>query len=516
MAKPPTSRQVPSVSSGSRVAGQPSDGASGDAVSGETLPGEALLEGLKDRARGAADGSGTVPSPSSGELSMELGALQEQVWVDVIRKMDEVYSDLIRYEVGLEEKNARLEEAQAFISSVLSSMSDVLIVCDLDGRVQEVNQALLTMTGRRLEDLLGSPLEDLLFEAEESRLSAFSVRSADGLFSECEVRLRLADGTGSDVVAMNCSLRMSHGGRPEGSVLIGRPVGELRRAYAQLASAHADLKQAQQTLIQQEKMASLGRLVAGVAHELNNPISFVNGNVHILKKYCQRMQDYLVAVHGDDSAEACAALRQSLRIDALLADIPDLIAGTLEGAERVTDIVRSLRRLSYTQPHDADLFDLTEVIRTAAQWTAKNARRAPDLVFHLPEKLEVRGHAGHWHQVITNLVQNALDAMADQQTPRVEIDAVVIPPAETSGAGEGPQVRVSVRDHGAGVPPDHLLKVFDPFFTTKPVGQGTGLGLWISYSLIKDHGGDLRVVNHPQGGAMFTITTPGHVAGPAS
>jgi two-component system sensor histidine kinase HupT/HoxJ len=448
-------------------------------------------------------------APAELAAGLELGHLQEQVWVDVIRKMDEVYSDLIRYEIGLEEKNARLEEAQAFITSVLSSMSDVLIVCGRDGVVQQVNQAVLTMTGCRAGDLVGKAFEDLLYEGEGSPLASLSSRPSQSVLRECEVRLKRADGGASDAVAMNCSLRLDHRGRPEGSVLIGRPVGELRRAYAQLANAHAELKQAQHSLIQQEKMASLGRLVAGVAHELNNPISFVNGNVHILKKYCDRVQNYLAAIHSGASARDCEALRGSLRIDALLADVPELIAGTLEGAERVSEIVRSLRRLSFAQPQQAELFDLSEVARTAVHWTVKNARFPPPMVLDLPQGLIIRGHAGQLHQVVTNLVQNALDAIDGREAllgkpPQVEVRGWL----EESGGDHAVQVMLSVHDQGPGIAEQHLLKVFDPFFTTKPVGQGTGLGLWISYGLIKDHGGVLSVKNHPAGGAVFTLSLP--------
>lgn len=439
--------------------------------------------------------------------ALELGQLQEQVWVDVIQKMDQVYSDLIRYEIGLEEKNARLEEAQAFITSVLSSMSDVLIVCGQDGRVQQVNQALIDLTGFSADRLTHVPLEDLIAEGESQALAAFSFRPSAAVLRECEVRLRCADGRASDVVAMNCSLRLDHRGRPEGTVLIGRPVGELRRAYAELARAHADLKQAQQTLIQQEKMASLGRLVAGVAHELNNPISFVNGNVHALKKYMERISGYLATIHSGSSAEQQETARRSLRIDALLADVPELIAGTLEGAERVTDIVRSLRRLSFTQAGAAEVFDMAAVVQTAVQWTLKGSSLHPEMDVAVPEGLMVRGHAGQMHQVVTNLVQNALDALAGCSPQRLEIRGQLCcdptqPPTQ--------RVELTIHDSGPGIAPEHLLKVFDPFFTTKPVGQGTGLGLWISYGLVRDCGGGLSVTNHPQGGAVFCLSLPAY------
>lgn len=447
-------------------------------------------------AGGPSPGGGTPGADMLGRL--DLGELQEKAWVEVVRKMDEVYSDLIRYEVDLETQNARLEEAQAFIGSVLSAMSDVLIVCGLDGRMQQVNRAVLDLTGWAEADLLGHPLETLLAEGDAAPLTAFARRPAAGALRDAEVRLRTADGGASDVVAVNGSLRADHRGRPEGSVLIGRPVGELRRAYADLERAHRDLKEAQNQLVQQEKMASLGRLVAGVAHELNNPISFVNGNVHTLEKYCHRIQAYVEAVHGGVDGAELASLRQSLRIDRILEDVPDLIEGTLEGAERVTEIVASLRRLSFAQAGPPEAFDLADVARTAVQWTVKGAAPGVALDLDLGEDLMVRGQAGQIHQVLTNLVQNAVDAVAGRDGPAITV----------CGRRVDGIVRLTVADTGPGIAPDHLTTVFDPFFTTKPVGQGTGLGLWISYGLVRDHGGSLTAANGPQGGAVFTMDLP--------
>jgi len=430
----------------------------------------------------------------------DAGNLQEQAWLEVVHKMDEVYSDLLRYEVDLEAKNARLEEAQTFITSVLAAMSDVLIVCGLDGRIEKVNRAVCDLTGFTSADLVGQALSALVVEGGDApgALAAFVRRPAADMLHGCDVRLRTRDGGVSDSVDMNCSARRDHRGRPEGSVLIGRPVGELRRAYAELEAAHASLKQAQQQLVQQEKMASLGRLVAGVAHELNNPISFVNGNVHVLKKYCERLQTYVEAVHAEAPPEHRARLRAELKVDKLLADVPDLIAGTLEGAARVSDIVKSLRRLSFVRNGPPETFDLAEVATTAVMWTAKGVRKPPDLRLDLPDGMIARGHAGQIHQVVTNLVQNALDALDGQPGGRIEV----------SGTVDGDRLRLAVRDTGPGVAEDHLLTVFDPFFTTKPVGQGTGLGLWISFSIAKDHDGTLEVHNHPGGGAVFTLTLP--------
>ena len=143
-------------------------------------------------------------------------------------------------------------------------------------------------------------------------------------------------------VSLNCTQRYSSVGKSLGVVITGRPVGELRRAYSALRQAHDDLKRTQQQLLHSEKMASLGRLVAGVAHELNNPISFILGNTHALRRYAQRLEEYLAAVHGGVGAEALADLRERLRIDRILKDLEPLIDGTIEGAERTRDIVAEL------------------------------------------------------------------------------------------------------------------------------------------------------------------------------
>jgi two-component system sensor histidine kinase HupT/HoxJ len=153
---------------------------------------------------------------------------------------------------------------------------------------------------------------------------------------------------------------------------------------------------------------------------------------------------------------------------------------------------------------------LSGVAATAAHWAAKGRVRGAPVTCDLPPDLWVLGHAGQLHQVVVNLVENALDAVAASPAP-APAHAVRV------SAGRNPcgTVWVAVEDTGPGVPQDHILKVFDPFFTTKTVGQGTGLGLWISYGIIRDHGGTLAVESLPAaGGARFQFTLPGPDSAP--
>ncbi len=419
----------------------------------------------------------------------------EAAWIEVIQKMDEVYADLVRYQVELEEKNSALEEAQRFIESVQRSMTDVLIVCGINGRIQQVNRALEEITGKSARQLVGKPFATL-FEDESRKLVAyFPEKIRSETLYDCEVSLIGSDGRPAPL-AMNCSSRFDHEGRLVGMVLIGRPVGELRRAYKDLHATHNELQHAQQQLVHAEKMASLGRLVAGVAHELNNPISFVFGNMHALKRYGSSITHYFNALHSGDDETKLRKLRDDLRIDKILGDMGSLIDGTLEGAERVRDIVQDLRRFSGNHREAPQRFELCPVVRTSVEWVVKAARRKPEVVLQMAESLEVVGNKGFVHQILVNLVQNAVDVMENLPTPRLFLRCF----------REGDKVIVEVRDSGPGIPRENLMRVFDPFFTTKEVGKGTGLGLYISYGLATDQGGDLRVGNHPDGGALFSLS----------
>jgi len=428
----------------------------------------------------------------ASEAGQGLSGLQEAAWIEVIRKMDEVYSGLIQYEIDLEQKNAALEQAQQFIASIIASMSDILVVCDHKGVIQEINPALLSLTGFAAEEVLGQPLTALLSAADAHHLRA------SGALREFEVRLNDKSGGFTELVALSSSVRLERRRHLPGLVLVGRPVGALRHAYHELNAAHDDLKKAQQQLIQAEKMASLGRLVAGVAHELNNPISFVYGNAHTLSRYAGRLEQYLQAVHDGTPEGEREDLRKSLKIDRLMADLGSLIDGTLEGAQRVAEIVKNLRRLSFANPTERRQVNLAEVVRNACQWVLRADKRAVTFEDDLPEDLPVEGLEGPLHQVFVNLAQNAMDATEDMAHPVLSI----------SGRCHGDQLVLVVRDNGPGIRNEDILKVFDPFFTTKPVGKGTGLGLWVSWSIVRDHGGAMEVANSPDGGAAFTIVLP--------
>lgn len=445
--------------------------------------------------------------PSEGRPGLPetspLGGVDEAAWLDVIQKMDEVYSQLVNDEIALEEKNRELESSQQFIFSVLSAMSDVLVACDRAGVIEETNAALRKLSGLDEEALRGTLIFDLLADDASVTLlrRVFEQAAPPSASTVLELNLRHPQH-GVVPVDVNCSQRTDTDGRTAGYVFVGRPLGELRRAYRELSDTHETLKRTQQQLLHAEKLASLGRLVAGVAHELNNPISFVLGNVHALKRYSERMAQYVHALHDDAGASASAdteALRKQLRIDHILKDLPSLIDGTLEGAHRTTGIVDGLKRFSAVDRDESIALDLNGVIERAIHWVGKGS--SPSFAVHwtAAAPLMVMGNAGKLLQVVMNLIQNACDAAANANTA---------PALWITARSDADMVSLAFHDNGAGIAADHLSHVFDPFFTTKPVGKGTGLGLSISYGIIEQHGGKLYARNHPEGGAEFIIELP--------
>jgi two-component system sensor histidine kinase HupT/HoxJ len=431
--------------------------------------------------------------------------VDDDTWLDVIQKMDDVYSQLLRDEVALEEKNAQLEASQQLIYSLLSSMSDVLVAADAQGLIEQTNQALCELVGCSEEALLGAPMHTLLHSSAGTGVLQDMMRRTVTLRQGETVELMLHDAAGQPVpVDFTATPRYDGRRRCVGYVFVGRPMADIKRAYRQLHEAHEALKLTQQQLLHAEKMSSLGRLVAGVAHELNNPISFVLGNVHALNRYTTRLRQYLDAVHAEAALgnnPALMALAQKLRIEHILRDLPSLMDGTIEGAQRTASIVDGLKRFSALDGEEREMVDVDAVIERAIHWVRTGMKLDFDVELQACPGCVVPGNAGQLLQVLMNLIQNAYDAASAQPG--------VSPVLKIWAKREANFLVITLHDNGPGIAPEALSSIFEPFFTTKPVGKGTGLGLSISYGIVERHGGSLTARNHPQGGAEFVLRLPG-------
>jgi signal transduction histidine kinase len=275
---------------------------------------------------------------------------------------------------------------------------------------------------------------------------------------------------------------------------------QLRSANDELRTAYRDLQATQMQLIQREKMASVGQLVAGVAHELNNPIGFVFSNVSTLDDFVKRLRGMLDVYRGVTLPEAEAARVEErwkvLKVDYALKYLDSMIQGIREGAERSRKIVRDLRVFARGQDEVWQAVDLHEEIEsslTLLNHLLKDRVTVERKFGALPAVECIRSQID---QVFLNLLANAGQAITGPGVLTVET------------AVEDGSAVVVIADTGPGIPPEVLSRVFDPFFTTKPVGEGTGLGLSISYEIVKKHGGELGAESPAGGGARFTLRLP--------
>jgi two-component system sensor histidine kinase HupT/HoxJ len=414
--------------------------------------------------------------------------------------MDTIYAELVNSQVELEQKNAELEEAHQFIESVLSAMHNILIVTDINGHVLRVNAALEKLIGKSSLELRGQKLENLFLKSASNieLVKKLSKKIHSGDLSDCELQIL---NTGDEPVLMSITSKAhyDHTGKLIGSVLTGRPLGEIRKDYLKLKETHEKLKTTQQQLLQSEKMASLGRLIAGVAHELNNPISFVFGNMYALQQYEERFQQYIESIHRNISVEEREKLRRELKIDRILKDVPSLLEGSLESAERVKNIVHELRSFVTPNRHNNASIDISKLVDKAIHLIVHSSGMTPTIISDTPKELMVTTNEGYVHQIVINLLQNAIDAIEEVERPLIDVVIKI----------ENDVVQIAIRDNGSGISKANMNSIFDPFFTTKSVGKGTGLGLYISYGLAKDQcSGSLTAENHPEGGAIFTLSLP--------
>ncbi len=426
-----------------------------------------------------------------------LGEFGESTWAEVLTAVDRTYADLVSYQERLEQKNVELEELRRFLASVLSSVSDVMLVIDRDGMVVDVNEALLERSGLTRDTVIGAPaVSAIAAEDRPAFLAAVATVSASRKPQTIEAKFAARDGP--TPIEFNLNPRLDDRGRSAGTVLIGRPLGELRTAYQRLDESHRELKETQGQLLRNEKLASLGRLLAGVAHELNNPISFVYANAHALDRYARKFETYFDRVQQGASRDELVQLRKDLNLDRELKNLRIAVLGAKDGAERVRDIVEDLRRLSADGSGEFAPFDLAETARVAASWVLRGAKSAPRVRFEGTAPLTAFGRSGHLQQVVMNLVQNAVDALRGESSGEIVV----------RNDAEGDFAHLDVIDNGPGVPEADAVRIFDPFYTTKPVGQGTGLGLSISHKIAQEHGGDLRLMPSQAGGAWFRLTLP--------
>ncbi|MCK6374534.1 MAG: PAS domain S-box protein [Zoogloea sp.] len=282
---------------------------------------------------------------------------------------------------------------------------------------------------------------------------------------------------------------------------------ELLKRYLELTDLNCRLHDAQQQLVQSEKMASIGQLAAGVAHEINNPIGYVNSNLHSLKTYIGQLLQVLEAYETRESTlpptdlAAIEAVKKEVDFTYLRDDIGELINESAEGTARVRKIVQDLRDFSRTDAsQDWQQADIHQGLDSTLNIASNEIKYKAEVVREYGDLPLVECLPSQLNQVFMNIFVNAAQAMPDNRRGTIHI--------RTGLAGD--EVWIEIADDGCGIPPDVLARIFDPFFTTKPVGKGTGLGLSLSYGIVQKHNGRITASSSPETGTCFRITLPVH------
>lgn len=285
---------------------------------------------------------------------------------------------------------------------------------------------------------------------------------------------------------------------------------ELFDANETLTRAFNDLKNQKEQMVQQEKLASIGLLAAGVAHEINNPVGFIRSNLETLEKYLESIQTILAAyaalsvqlrdTDNDSnltvSLDKLASLIQELELDYISEDAVSCIQESLSGTKRVEDIVRNLKDFSRTDKDERVSLNINECIDDAISLVANEVKYKCSVKKNYAEVPQIYGCAGQLHQVLINILLNSVQAFESKGEIEIETRA------------DEENVYICITDNGPGIAEENLIKLFDPFFTTKGIKEGTGLGLYISHGLVQKHRGQITAANNPAGGARFTISLP--------
>lgn len=453
--------------------------------------------GGRERLRQSASKSGVLSTPE-GYL---LRTRDEGVWIPINMVISRLHVKpktlalITAHDMRAQrEAEERLKKLNVFLDSIVANVPLMLFVKDAASlRFELFNKAGETLLGYTQRDLLGKNDYDF-FPREEADF--FIQKDREVLDGKKLVEIP------EEEIQTKRGLRTLH--------TLKIPILDEKGTPRYLLGISQDItarKRLREFAAQSERLASIGRLAAGVAHEINNPLSVVGNNLNVLERDCSGLLRLLAAYRDEAEASSAqakpsASIAEEIDLPYLLENLIPLLKRTREGLERVTRIVHSLRghaRFDPVSRVEVDIPDLLATCFDILQVRLRERRIEIERDYRNPTR--VRCVFSDIHQVMVNLLINACQALEAMPASHQGKIRVTVQP-------EGDEVIVEIADNGPGIAPTDLPCLFDPFFTTKDVRQGSGLGLWISHGIINAHGGRIEVQSQPGTGTCFRVTLP--------
>ena len=454
--------------------------------------------------------------PYSSQLQLSAGQIFNQYRVEilgvfallVLTTCSMVYFRTLGQKLQQSEQKSR--EAHAELDQLFHASADAVRRVDTELNVLRINHTYEKMTGFTAKEIIGRKCHETfpgpacgtwkcpplrIFNGEDQVIDEIAKRSADGREIPCLVfAVPYRDQDGKIIGAVEYYRDIS---------ILKQTQADLQQSRDALNDAYQELQHSQTQVLQQEKMATIGQLAAGVAHEINNPLGFIGSNLSSLNKYWKKLCEYmgyqkelLADLVNEEQADQLDRRNKQLKIDFVVEDTEDLINESLEGVEQVKSIVANLKSFSRVDQAKYDLADINQclettlnILRNELKYSAtlhKDYALLP-LTYCYPQQL---------NQVFMNLLVNAGHAIGSKGNIHIVTRT------------DNERILISIRDDGCGIPEENLIRLFEPFFTTKDVGKGTGLGLSIAYDIIDRHKGKLQVDSRLGEGSTFTITLP--------